>query len=354
MYFTNPCIYPLLDKIHISSLFTSSCPIIDVRSPAEYAKGHIPNAINMPMFSDEERAIVGTAYKQESQEAALLKGLDMVGTKMSHFVRQAKAIAPEGRLIIHCWRGGKRSSSISWLLRMAGMETSTLEGGYKAYRQYIRQQFQDRNKSFIILTGSTGSGKTKALHHLKSRGEQIIDLEGLAHHKGSAFGDINETPQPSTEQFENNLYEIFRHLNGSRRVWLESESRMIGNISIPDTFWKKMMAAPMVHLNIPKAARIQYLVQSYGKYPKEKLVSSFQKLKKKLAQHLPVALEALENNDLEIAARIALDYYDKYYNKHLAKNEHRIFNTIHSKTMDFDVICNELLKIKRSEAIIQE
>lgn len=343
----------LSGKIHISSLFTTnSYPIIDVRSPAEYVKGHIPNAINMPMFSNEERAIVGTIYKQESQEAALLKGLDIVGTKMSHFIRRAKEIAPDGKLIVHCWRGGKRSSSISWLLGMAGMKVQTLEGGYKAYRQYIRQQFQEKETSFIVLTGSTGSGKTKALHHLKSKGEQIIDLEGLAHHKGSAFGDINEGAQPSTEQFENDLYEAFRQLNGNKRIWLESESRMIGNISIPDTFWVKMMGAPMVHLNISKAARIQYLVENYGQYPKEELVSSFQKIKKKLAQHLNTALEALDNDDLETAAKIALDYYDKYYNKHLLKNKGRIFKTVQLDIMDFNEICDELLKTKAPKAIV--
>jgi tRNA 2-selenouridine synthase len=333
----------LSEKIHISSLFTNSHPIIDVRSPAEYAKGHIPNAINMPMFSNEERAIVGTAYKQESQEVALLKGLDIVGTKMSHFIRQAKIIAPYGKLIVHCWRGGKRSGSISWLLGMAGMKVKTLEGGYKAYRQYIRQQFEEQNTSFIILTGSTGSGKTKALHHLRSKGNQIIDLEGLANHKGSAFGGINEEEQPSTEQFENNLYEAFRQLDMSKRIWLESESRMVGNVSIPDTFWTKMVDAPMIHLHISKAARIQYLVQNYGQYPKEELASSFEKLKKRLAQHLAVALEALENGDIETAAEIALDYYDKFYDKHLVKNKDRIFKTIHFEEMDFDKICEELL-----------
>ena len=341
----------MTEKINISSFFTNSYPIIDVRSPAEYAKGHIPNAINMPIFSNEERAIVGTAYKQENQEVALLKGLDIVGVKMSHFIRQAKIIAPEGKLIVHCWRGGKRSGSISWLLGMAGMKVKTLEGGYKAYRQYIRQQFQDKETSFIILTGSTGSGKTKALHHIKSKGEQIIDLEGLANHKGSAFGGINEAEQPSTEQFENNLYEAFRQLDTNKRIWLESESRMVGNVSIPDTFWKKMIDAPMVHLHISKAARIQYLVQNYGQYPKKELVASFQKLRKKLAQHLATALEALDNNDLETAAGIALDYYDKFYNKHLAKNKDRIFKTIDFEEMDFDEISDELLKTSSPKTI---
>jgi tRNA 2-selenouridine synthase len=336
----------LSEKINISSLFTNSYPIIDVRSPAEYAKGHIPNAINMPMFSNEERAIVGTIYKQESQEAALLKGLDIVGGKMSDFIRKAKIIAPYKDLIIHCWRGGKRSSSISWLLGMAGMRVKILEGGYKAYRQYIRQQFQEKETSFVLLTGSTGSGKTKALHHLRSKGDQIIDLEGLANHKGSAFGGINEEQQPSTEQFENNLYEAFCQLDMSKRIWLESESRMIGNISIPETFWLKMVDAPMVHLHISKAARIQYLVQNYGEYPKEELASSFEKLKKRLAQHLAVALEALNNGDIATAAEIALDYYDKFYNKHLVKNKNRIFKTIDFEEMDFDKICEELLNTK--------
>lgn len=330
------------ETIQVSKLFNQTLTIIDVRSPKEFTKGHIPKAINMPLFSDEERAVVGTIYKKESQEAAMLKGLDFVGPKMSDFVRKAKELSLGNELILHCWRGGKRSQSVAWLLGMSGIKVKTLEGGYKAYRQYIRRQFMEQNAQMLILTGSTGSGKTKALHLLKEKGEQILDLEGLAHHKGSAFGDIGEVPQPTTEQFENNLFEAYHQLDFSKRIWLESESRMVGNISLPETFWNKMGKAPMVHLAISKKARIKYLVDNYGKYPKEALTGSFLKLKKKLAQNLAIALEALENDDLETAATIALNYYDKYYNKHLGKNENRIIHKIELKEMDFDLICTEL------------
>lgn len=297
----------------------------------------------MPLFLNEERAEIGTLYKKEGQEIAILRGLDIIGPKMSSFVRKAQSISKDNKVIIHCWRGGKRSGSVSWLLSLMGMEVYTLEGGYKAYRKFIRKDFSEKQSHCIILTGSTGSGKTQTLHYLKERGEQIIDLEAIAHHKGSAFGDIGEQQQPTPEQFENNLYEAFRLLDFNRRIWLESESRMIGNIPLPDTFWEMMNQSKMIHLQISRTARIQYLVNTYGQYPNEALAQSFQKLRKKLAQHLNAALEALDTNDLDTAANIALNYYDKYYQKHLDKNKDRIIRTIHSEDMDFNQICDELL-----------
>lgn len=334
------------EKINISNLFTvTSYQILDVRSPSEFKKGHIPNAINLPLFNDAERAAVGTTYKKESQDAAILEGLDIVGPKMSNFIRNARAVSKDNKVLIHCWRGGKRSQSMAWLLGMSGMDVKVLESGYKAYRQFIRKDFLRIKNPFIILTGSTGSGKTKILHELKKQGEQILDLEKLANHKGSAFGDIGELPQPSTEQFENNLYHIFKELDFNKRVWLESESRMIGNIPLPDTFWKMMYESPMVHVNVSRKARIKYLVNNYGKYPKSELIESFEKLKKKLAQNLAIAKEALENNDLELAANIALDYYDKYYNRHLEKNKNRIKEILQFEEMDFNFMCDELQKL---------
>ena len=336
------------DKINISELFdASSYTLLDVRSLSEFAKGHIPNAINLPLFTNEERAIVGTIYKQESKEEAFLKGLDIVGGKMSGFIKELNDILPkENHVVVYCWRGGKRSGSMAWLFEMAGFDVKKLEGGYKAYRKFIRNIFQEISPEFLVLTGSTGSGKTETLQQLKKHNQQIIDLESLAQHKGSAFGNLGEKTQPSTEQFENNLYESFRKLDLSKQIWLESESRMIGNVCLPETFWEQMSQSKMIHLKIAKEARVQYLVDNYGKYSKADLANSFQKLKKKLAQHLNIALEAIEEDDLGKAASIALDYYDKYYNKHLQKNKDRIQYTLSFEEMDFELFCQKLLALK--------
>lgn len=303
-------------QIEIERLFAGGeeRPLIDVRTPAEFAKGHIPGAVNLPLFSNEERAVVGTAYKQESPEVALLKGLDFVGPKMRSFVEQARAIAPEKKLTVHCWRGGRRSESMGWLLNLAGFDIQTVKGGYKAYRNHILRAFADRKLRIRILGGYTGSGKTEVLKALADRGEQVIDLEGLARHKGSAFGALGEAPQPSVEQFENDLYEVFRQIDPVRPVWVEDESQSIGRVYIPLGFWRQMRSAKLIVLQLPKEERVRYLVQTYAQYPPEQLVEAYGRIQKRLGgQHVKTAVAALRKGDFETAAAVALRYYDKTY-----------------------------------------
>ncbi len=288
--------------------------LFDARSPAEYAKGHIPEAINLPLFSDEERAVVGTIYKQTSREAALIKGLDFAGARMSSYVTEAIRLAPSRRVAVHCWRGGKRSGSLAWLLSFAGFDVQVLRGGYKVYRQLVRATFARQQLPLIVLGGKTGSGKTVVLHELQKLGEQILDLESLAHHKGSAFGSLGEQAQPSIEHFENTLYATIRGLDLGRRIWVESESRLIGKVYLPDGFWQQHEAAPIVCLQVSDDYRLQRLVQDYAQYPKTELAAIFQGLKKRLGgQHLQTALEALARDDFKEAAQVALRYYDKAY-----------------------------------------
>ena len=291
-----------------------TCPLLDVRSPGEYAHGHIPGAISFPLFSDVERAEVGTLYKQDGKEIAMEVGLRIVGPKLATFVKEAKALAPERKVMLHCWRGGQRSGSMAWLLRQAGLEVETLPGGYKAYRHLVQESFESTALKLVVLGGETGSGKTKILHELVAVGEQIIDLEGLANHKGSAFGFIGEQPQPTVEQFENELFERILALDVSKRVWVENESHSIGRIFIPEAFWTKMRAAPLLIIKIPDDARIENLLEDYVLTDKTDLEVAFQKISKKLGgQNLKIALEALECNDFAAAAKIALWYYDKTY-----------------------------------------
>jgi tRNA 2-selenouridine synthase len=312
-----------MDRIKIEQLWDYSDDriLIDVRSPSEFKQAHIPHAKNLPLFTDDERARVGTAYKQVSPENALLKGLEFVGPKMASFIKKVITWSPQRKVVVHCWRGGKRSGSMAWLLKFAGFDVLTIEGGYKHYRNYILQQFDNQPLNMIILGGKTGSGKTAILQELKAQGEQIIDLEAIANHKGSAFGWIGEEEQPSTEQFENELFETFRKIDPTKRVWIENESRSVGAVYIPQGFWKQMRVAPLIHIEVSFDTRVQHLVSVYCQTSKEDLVLAFQKITKKLGfDVLKKAVEYVENDDFESAAAIALKYYDKAYTYNLDNN----------------------------------
>jgi len=268
-------------------------PILDVRSPGEFSHGHITGAINLPLFDDAERAEIGTLYKQESREAAIERGLAIVGPKMAGFVQQAKALTEGRHLRIHCWRGGMRSESMAWLMQTAGFTVSTLEGGYKAYRRHILAQL-GRPFQLLILGGKTGSGKTDILKALARLGEQVIDLEGLAHHKGSAFGALGQPPQPSSEMFDNQLFDVLSSLDSSQRIWVEDESHNIGKVHISQPFWQQMKCAPVIAIEVPQGARVDRLVREYADAPDEQLAESLLRIKKRLGgQHLQAAMEAL-------------------------------------------------------------
>ncbi|GHB71018.1 tRNA 2-selenouridine(34) synthase MnmH [Persicitalea jodogahamensis] len=288
-------------------------PVVDVRSPGEFAQGHIPGAVNIPLFSNEERAQVGTAYKQVSQDDALLLGLELVGPKMADFVRSSKILAPEKEILVHCWRGGMRSGSFGWLLETAGMKVSILVGGYKAFRNEVLSGFVIP-QNIIILGGKTGSGKTEILHQLRELGEQVIDLEGLAHHKGSSYGAIGQLPQPSSEHFENRIYNQWRQLDPARRVWVEDESRTVGRCLIPQDVWTQMQNAPLVLVDMDKATRIERLVREYACFDINLLYEATDRIKKRLGgQHHKAAIAALDQKDFASVADITLTYYDKTY-----------------------------------------
>jgi len=288
--------------------------LLDVRTPAEFALGHIPGAYNLPLFSDEERVVVGTMYKQQSPDKAFMKGLEYAGARMPDYVKQARLLAPRGKVVVHCWRGGQRSGSLSWLLGFSGMDVVTLQGGYKAYRQFIHQEFVSRKLRMVVLGGPTGSAKTKTLHELAALGEQVIDLEQLAQHKGSAFGDLGEAPQPSVEQFENNLYAVFSQIDPQRRVWVENESRGIGRVFMPQGFWDQFRQSPLLDLEIPFEQRVAFLVATYASFDKDALRGAFLTIERRLGGlNLKNALAALQADDFATAAEIALRYYDKSY-----------------------------------------
>jgi tRNA 2-selenouridine synthase len=298
-----------------------SFPLIDVRSPAEFLNGHIPGAYNIPLFTNEERALIGTRYKKSGKDFAIELGLEIVGPKMIEYVRQAKKIAIEKTLIMHCWRGGMRSASMAWLFETIGLKVYLLEGGYKNYRHFNRAILGDAKK-IIILSGYTGSGKTDILKALQQKGEQIIDLEGLAHHKGSAFGAIGQEPQPSNEQFENNLTFEWSKLDLNKRIWIEDESITMGKNGIPDTLFNTMRKAPVIRIEIPQPVRAQRLVNEYACFGSAMLEKAIHRIATRLGpQNTKASLDALATNDFSEVARLTLSYYDKAYLKGLSKRE---------------------------------
>lgn len=319
-------------------------PLLDVRSPGEYAAGHLPGARSLPLFTDEERARVGTLYKQDSPDAALLAGLDIAGGKMRWLVEEGRRLAPGGRAVVHCWRGGQRSGSVGWLLERAGVVVHQLAGGYKAARGEMRRYLAESDHQFRVLSGPTGSGKTEVLLAMRELGAHVIDLEGLAHHKGSSFGALGEAPQPSSEAFENQLFAELRAVPPGATVWLEDESRMIGHVYLADEFYQRLTAAPVVELEQPIEWRVERLVRQYAGYPKDGLREAFVRIRKRLGgQHLNAALTALKADDFATAARIALGYYDKAYRHYGERRGARVLGRVVARGREAAGVAGQVL-----------
>ena len=303
-------------------------PILDVRSPSEYAHAHFPGAHNLPLFDDTERAVVGTAYKQESREAAIKIGLDYFGVKMKSMVEQvekltgSETIPSEKSILIHCWRGGMRSGAVAWLLDLYGFKVYTLKGGYKSYRNWVLDQF-GKIYNFKILGGNTGSGKTYLLYELVKQGKNVINLEGLASHKGSAFGNLGMPAQPSQEMFENMLaLELHNKSDRNQPIWMEDESQRIGTVNVPGPLWQTMLISPVYFLDIPFEERLDFIVKEYGSLEKERLVNAIIRIKKRLGGlETKNAVSHLIEDNIRESFRILLNYYDKSYAKSLNKKE---------------------------------
>ncbi|MGI4871909.1 MAG: tRNA 2-selenouridine(34) synthase MnmH [Janthinobacterium lividum] len=294
-------------------LATAAGPILDVRAPAEYAQGHIPGALSLPLFTDEERARIGTMYKQVNPEKAVLLGLDFFGPKLRKLVEDARQLAPGQEVRLHCWRGGMRSGAVQWLLELGGFHVNLLDKGYKDFRHWVLAEMA-RPRLLRILGGATGSGKTDVLHALAARGEAVLDLEKLANHLGSSFGSLGQPPQPTQEQFENNLAAALAALPADRTIWVEDESRTIGSLGIPAAFFDQMRAAPLLVLDVPQAARVQYLAAGYGRHDAGGLASAVLRLRKRLGGLVTKgALAAIADNDMPRMVELVLGYYDKAY-----------------------------------------
>lgn len=295
----------------------ASYAVIDVRSPAEYAQGHVPRAENMSLFTNEERAEVGTLYVQQSREQAMLRGLELVGPKLAGFVTQAQAIAQGRPAVLYCWRGGMRSASMAWLLRTAGLDVETINGGYKAYRKRVHELLA-LPWDLRVVAGYTGSGKTHYLQSLASQGEQVLDLEALYRHKGSTYGALGELPQPTTEHAMNLMADVLAGFDVQRPVWVEDESRKVGHVAIPDVFFERMQTSTIVMLDVPRDVRVQNLVHDYGRYATQELVAATERIRRRLGgEQCTAAVAAIEAGNLAAAAEIVLDYYDAAYDHYM-------------------------------------
>jgi tRNA 2-selenouridine synthase len=294
-------------------LTTNQGPILDVRAPAEYAQGHVPGALSLPLFSDEERARIGTTYKQVNPDKAVLLGLDFFGPKLRTMVERAQKLAPGRQVRLHCWRGGMRSGAVQWLLELAGFEVTMLDKGYKDYRRWVLDELA-QPRQLRVLGGATGSGKTTVLCALAAAGQPVLDLEGLAHHQGSSFGGLGQLPQPTQEQFENDLAAALAALPPDQPVWVEDESRTIGRLAVPGAFFEQLRAAPLLVLEVPTAARVQYLAADYGRHDAGELAAAVLRLRKRLGGLVTKeALAAIAEDNIPRMVELVLAYYDKAY-----------------------------------------
>jgi len=300
-------------------------PVADVRSPSEYSAGHIPGAVNIPLFNDREREIVGTKYKKEGRMQSILSGLELSGPSLRTKLETALRAAGNGKLLVYCWRGGMRSEAMSWLFSLGGIETIVLEGGYKAYRRYVLGELA-ADRKMIVLGGLTGSGKTRILKHLGENGHQVIDLEGLANHKGSAFGSLGQPSQPSSEQFANLLCGKLLKCDPYKPVWIEDESRNIGSVFMPVEFYLSMQRNMTIVLLMDVRTRLPRLLEEYSCYHADELSASVERISRRMGgERAKEALEAIKNGDFAKAITVTLDYYDRTYLYGLKrKDENRV------------------------------
>ena len=331
-------------------------PLIDVRSPSEYYKGHMPNSINIPIFDNDERSIIGTIYKNNGREKAVIKGLmifekklelllENLFMKIDSYNNYSDKNNNELPIKIYCSRGGMRSQSIAWLLEKYKYNPITLNGGYKTYRRWILDSFS-KKWNIIIIGGKTGTGKTRLLSLLEKYKYQTIDLEGFACHRGSTFGGLGMNDQPSNEQFENKIAEKLNSFETFNNIFIEAESANIGKCKIPHELFNQMKKSRRIEILRSESNRLDELINTYSVFKKEELKESVLRIKKRLGpQRTKTALESIDEGKWDLVCRSVLDYYDRCYDYEKAGKENITLLDLTNKKYDekiIDLIINVL------------
>ena len=308
----------------IDGFRTSAGPIVDVRTPSEFVQGHWPGAVNIPLFTDDQRHQVGLTYKQQGRLAAIELGLQLCGPALAELsaALTRTAAGSSGPLRLYCWRGGMRSNSMAWLAGLSDHPAMVLEGGYKSYRRWVLDRF-NQTWPLHVLGGRTGTGKTDLLLELNRRGVGVVDLEGLANHRGSSFGNLGLPEQPTSEQYENMLAERLENLrdNGATEIWLEAESIQVGRCRIPKGLFDQMRTAPVLEIQRCERERVERLVGVYSCHGKAELSEATERIQKRLGpQRTRQALEAIASENWSVACQAMLDYYDSCYDRELERS----------------------------------
>ena len=307
------------------------CILIDTRSPAEFSQGHIPGAVNVPLLENEERAVVGTLYKQVGPEPAKRKGLEIVSGKLADMVEQIAGLLksdPTAALVVYCWRGGMRSKSLLTILELMGIQGAQLQGGYKAYRRYVQDSLAafSLQPQLFVLCGSTGVGKTTLLKILAEQGYPVIDLEGLANHRGSAFGHVGLGKPATAQNFDAELLQLLTKLNTESLLFVECESKRVGNVYLPEPLYAAMQCAPKILLQASRRTRAGRLIEEYTDSLATnslQITDSIDSLAKKLGKKKTAQLiSEYEAGNLLLVTEILLaEYYDPLYGYETAPAE---------------------------------
>jgi tRNA 2-selenouridine synthase len=305
------------------ALKLESCLFVDTRSPSEFEHGHIPGAVNVPLLQDDERAIVGTLYKQRGPEEAKKKGLEIVSGKLADMVQRVSSLtaaAPSAPLVVYCWRGGMRSGSVLTILELMGISGSQLIGGYKSYRRHVQEQlagFQLR-PTVVVLCGSTGVGKTSLLQLIGERGHPVIDLEHLANHRGSAFGQVGRGKPATAQNFDAQLLRLLVQYNEEPFLVVECESKRVGNVYLPEVLFQAMKSGRRILTRASMATRVERLIIEYTDVliPNDpEILQSINSLQKRLGRKQVAQLtKDYETGNLAGFTKALLsEYYDPLY-----------------------------------------
>jgi tRNA 2-selenouridine synthase len=330
--------------------------IIDARTPKEYAEDHIPGAVNLPVLDDEERARVGTLHKQASAFEAKKVGAALVSRHIAHHLECHFAAKPAGyKPLVYCWRGGNRSGSMAHVLQKVGFKAAQLEGGYKNYRRAVVAELETLPAlfTFRVICGPTGCGKSRLLQALQAKGAQVLDLEALAAHRGSLLGDLPDQPQPSQKWLESSIWWQLKQFDPAQPVYVESESRKIGKLRVPDSLLTAIRSGQSLWLEVSVEDRVGLLLEEYAHFlaSPETLLTQIAHLASLRGHEMIERWTRLVRDKrwAEFVQDMLENHYDPAYRKSLAKNyadkgENRKFSVAGIDAMDFERLADAVLE----------